>query len=378
MDELFEKKRQLNTLNLEAAFKRRSSVTGFVHFDEKKPFDFQTPYIPFLENLSFALACFNQKTHEGFEEAKRLLTHLLAYETLGCFPAYLHQFPEIQDPYLGLKAYPYLVKIERYWLDYLPQPLKGMLKQVMTRVLEVGMNLELYPSMKILVQAIQHRTIDFIDLSREAAWAISLVSGGEIPLAFWDIRLGVLELSHQIWERGHPALNLFQFIEAQQKGSFFRELLQDHPLHLLLSIFYDPFESHRPLLVLNQVSPHFPGLIWRDDKQELCVISVDRKEGFEVSAQGERLYIKGDLALHEAFHVYFPSQCTFTQAGVKGTYFLKSRPIEVLGRGARFNIESSKNTSLTFQVRPGELFGELCCSLGIKSSGPFSLNIQKF
>lgn len=107
--------------------------TGFVHYMYHKTGEAAYFTIPHYENLCWALSNFMTRTKEGVEEGKRLLTHLLAYQSPeGEFPTYLHEFPEVHDHFLGAYLFHPLYLIRKEFSHVMGKELSQKLEKTLT------------------------------------------------------------------------------------------------------------------------------------------------------------------------------------------------------------------------------------------------------
>lgn len=366
MDVLFEVSKKLNTLCIQAASKRLDLETGFVYFDEKHPFNFDTKKIPFLENLSYALALLNQKNVEGFHAGEKILETLFCFYKEGNFPKYIHEFPKFESPYIGVFSYPYFYQIRKNFKSYLKSELFERLQIIMEDIKQSVSKLMVYHHLEPLIKAIFNQRIENLYYSFESALAFVMTSRENLPhkLVSQEIKFT---------ENGHVMLSLFDFIKAQKEGLYPLKLLSDHPLHLKLSLFYEPFEKKEIPEDFFENSLFPIGYRWDSENGQEHVLTFDEVSKTQKS---HTITFEGSLELHTEFGLYFPSQMQILQNNQKGTYFVKNDEITVTGLGKIFKISSTANLALEYQKRKQELFNSSCLALKNQTSGPFKIHLE--
>lgn len=368
MDSAFELGKKLNHLAMSAFLKRLDHKTGLVYFDETDPFNFETKKAPLLENMSYVLCLFNQKSQESFAQAEKLLLKLLSYLHEGNFPKYFHEAPLQTSPYTGAYCYPYLFKMLANFGHFMGQSLKDKIAQALSDIKKALSSLKIYHHLEPLYEAMQSHQCSLNALGFENAFAVALSDPSKVK---------TLE-SHYLtafFERGHLMLSLFDFIKAQDEGVYPPHLLDDHPLHLKLSLFYEPFEkrSYAELKLPSSYSPK--AFVFYDEKKRQRLISTEDKASLTLFKEGFDLH--AELALHESLGIYMPKEMTLHQFGKKGTYFLKNEPIIIEGLSHKFTLISSVNLAVAYDKRPQELFDETSLALKALSSGPLQIKFIK-
>lgn len=367
MDVSFEIVKKLNTLNKQAAFKRLDKETGFIYFDEAQPFNFATKKIPFIENLAYVLALFNNKSVEDFHLGEKNLKKLLCFYKEGNFSRYLHEFPLLESPYIGVFAYPYFYQIIKNFKAYLQVEVYEKLEIIQKQIKENIKNLSIYHHLEPLIAAIFDQPIKQLYYSFESAYAFMISKKENLPEALMSQEIKFIE-------RGHLMLSLFDFLKWQSLDTYPPYVNIDHPLHLKLSLLYEPFEK-------KQIKPSFfqeplfqIGYKWQQDNLNEHVMTFDHNVKIARTKKG--MVFEGLLQLQEEFGLYFPRQMQITQAGEKGTYFLKDQPILIEGLGKSFKIHSSAPVVLEYQKRKQELFNDSCLALKNQSSGSFTIELE--
>lgn len=119
----------------------QSPQTGFVHFYHGEA-EQRAQTIPVMENTLFVLSLLRSRLVEQVQEGKGLLKRLLAFqktqgsEGYGNFPVYLHEYPNCQDPALGIQLLAPFYWILKQFGHVLGSELKQQLEQAACLVLE--------------------------------------------------------------------------------------------------------------------------------------------------------------------------------------------------------------------------------------------------
>ncbi|MBS0627500.1 MAG: hypothetical protein JSS09_04745, partial [Verrucomicrobia bacterium] len=108
-----DQKRKIIELALQAARKRLSPQTGFVHLYTEEPYALRQDTIPVIENFYYVLTLFRSKLAQNIQEGKVLLDKLLNFEVEGNYPVYLHEFPSCVDSQLSSHLLPILFYLTR-------------------------------------------------------------------------------------------------------------------------------------------------------------------------------------------------------------------------------------------------------------------------
>lgn len=368
MDIAFDLKRKLNQLALQAAQLRLDEDTGLVYFDDKKPFDKKTKKAPILENIAYVLALYNLKSQESFLMAEKLLVRLLSFYRDGGFPKYLHEQSYEKSPYTQAYVYPYLWKILENFGSYMSLAMKERLKESLFMIKQSLDSFNPYHHIVPLYQAIKQQPVEINSYSFENALALSIA---DVSSLRWNFE----HKQTRFVEKGHLMLSLFDFIKAQKEGFFEPHLLDDHPLHLKLSLFYDPFEVKQYPETLFFEMQFADGLVFKDAKGIQHVISFDPNG--KIDKHNEVLRISALLQLHETLGVYLPQNTKLSRGDKAATYFLKSEPIKASIQDVIFEITSSVNLSVSYEKRPQELFEESSLALKASSSGECQIVIKR-
>lgn len=237
MEELKKQTRMID-LAVSAGQKRQSARTGFVHEEE---------IVPLYENFCFALALFRQKTAESVNQAKALIGRLLAFESAGNFPLYLHDYPRCHDFYMGLRIAPILIHLLRDFSSVLGE-LKGKIEEALKRILAQPPEKASWESR---YRACLHLPIEPTPFpsSDWTEWLITAQLAGQTHFELpYDSHLQLLKLPIEIQERGEPRPHPIEWLLADSQ--FSPRLLRDHPHQLLsaplLPMSYTPVDLPCP------------------------------------------------------------------------------------------------------------------------------------
>lgn len=95
-------KKYFNNQALEVFQKHYQLDTGFIHFDDNKPFEKSSSKVSIPLSFLYVLSLFKTHKQENILEAIKLLKKLLYFQSSekgfeGCFPKYLHEYPFAYD-----------------------------------------------------------------------------------------------------------------------------------------------------------------------------------------------------------------------------------------------------------------------------------------
>ncbi|NGX39079.1 MAG: hypothetical protein KR126chlam1_00399 [Chlamydiae bacterium] len=124
---------------LQAGRSLQRKQTGFVHYCAQSEDGISHDTIPVLENALFALALFRTRLADNVLEGKALLERLLPFEVEGNFPVYLHEFPQMHDPFLHLRLLPVLFWVRSdfaHVIGDLKERLDGCMEGILQRAQE--------------------------------------------------------------------------------------------------------------------------------------------------------------------------------------------------------------------------------------------------
>jgi len=139
MDEYLKK---INDLCLNAAEKRVSLQTDFLHLKYHAVADDLNLTIPVLENFLFALSLFKTRTVENIHKAKALVEKLLHFASSdGQFPVYLHEYPECKDHYLAISLIAPLYWIYKDFHQILGNPLRQRLEKALLELVNYSVKI---------------------------------------------------------------------------------------------------------------------------------------------------------------------------------------------------------------------------------------------
>ena len=194
-------------LALKAGRKRQSPITGYIHHPSRET-------IPVYENFCFALALLRSKTAENVLEAKALLERLFTFRVKGQFPHYLHEYPECR---FQQKLHPVVTFILKEFQPILGGQLKAELQELLTE------------------------SVAPQDPHSPEKWAELLLHSqltGEAPTpAPWDPQ-SLSFVGQQRYEKGEPAVTLYDLFLGERGGRYSARALQDHPSHLTAALVY--------------------------------------------------------------------------------------------------------------------------------------------
>lgn len=135
--------KELNDLALSTGRKMLSLQTGFLHYfyEYSEEECYQT--IPLMENVLFSLALFQSRLVENINEGKILLGKLLAFQSGGNFPIYLHDYPQCKDITKGIHLLAPFYWILKHFGHILGQELRNKLEIACTNILEQSKHLKI-------------------------------------------------------------------------------------------------------------------------------------------------------------------------------------------------------------------------------------------
>lgn len=244
----------LHQLALEAGKKRLSAQTSFVH---------QGDFIPVVDNFLYALALMRTRVADRVLEARDLLERLLPFQTeSGLFPINLHEWPNCNDPTIGVQ---------------LLVPIHWMLKEF-GAVLGSDLQERLTRTQKLLQQQLKQfqtekKASDFTSFKIDAClsgaqplpengWLIHVPKNlGEILAIsqISDTSLGTFlpylsQITHpathlysgppvnEFQDGTEPETTLFDLYIAALTGKIPERVKKDHPIHLWAAVI-EPFTT---------------------------------------------------------------------------------------------------------------------------------------
>lgn len=122
---------QSASLALQMGRSLQKQQTGFVHYCAESKDGISHDTIPIYENSLFALALFRSRLSDHVLEAKHLIERILAFEKEGDFPTYVHEYPNIANPYLSLHLLPIF-----FWILHDFSHVIGELKEKLVRMVQ--------------------------------------------------------------------------------------------------------------------------------------------------------------------------------------------------------------------------------------------------
>lgn len=312
-----DQKRKIVELALQAAKRRLSPQTQFIHFFPDDPFSMRQDTIPSAENFFYALSLFRSKLVENIQEAKFLLERLLPFEVKGNFPVFLHEYPICRDRELSAHLLPVFFYLLKDFSFAMGEGLQDKLESAVERSL-------------ISLALLQAKG----QLSMTAEWKIKAYQGNFDPscirprtpsewagywtacqmMPSWPREAG--EKLHEIWDfaRGvfigpskeriqyktEPAVTLFDLFMGEYSQRFTKRSLREHPCHLRASVIH-PFPDslkkiqgeHGPYQVL--ITPENRQsftLYWGDDQETHSFVCEAKRGSFEIQKTEEGYFLR--------------------------------------------------------------------------------------
>lgn len=243
--------RRLVTLCVQAAERRKSVLTQWVHTHYQNPLAWDT--IPVYENFCYVLGLLRTRKGESILEAKSLLERLLPFEISGNFPIYLHEFPRSHRRSLGIHILPLLNAIVRHFSPVLGRNIIDCIEEVIQRVLSEGEALHRDRPLpdatwaKWLACAHPEALIDFEPrIERVEEWADYWIAlqeafarGAKVidrlrsVCGLWNSKKHLF-LGPQFFIQGEPAVTLFDLAMGCVFGEYSARAL--NPSHLLVHL----------------------------------------------------------------------------------------------------------------------------------------------
>lgn len=242
-------------LAINAAQKRRSPHTGFVHFCYNGKGEEYRETIPTLENFAYALALFRSKDLDHIAQGRKLLKRLLAFEVNGDFPLYLHEYPDCSSPSLSGHLLPAL-----FWMVSTEmRPIIGAdllqpLHECFARCLETSRKKyqddKLSWNARIKLLAVEGAfSPDQVEPLTSRDWGDFLMAcsiSGANPnraLMHWHSGLSVFTgTAGQRYEGNEPEVTLLDLFMGLYQGEMSTRAQKDQPVHLQAALVY-PLES---------------------------------------------------------------------------------------------------------------------------------------
>ncbi len=332
-----------NDLALQAARKRQSPETGFVHYSYEIPGSRDT--IPLFENFCFALALFKTRTAENILEGKALLEKLLMFQVGDNFPIYVHEFPLCRNPKLGSSLYPVV-----FWL------LKDF-----SLVLAAHLKEQLEKLLQMLVKPVLTK-----EASSPEEWAEFLILAQiegiplEPALKQWHPTLFTY-LGPQKQEKFEPALTLYDIFLGEFTGEFSLRALQDHPSHMRASLV-QPYTMTKTPSAENQHLSHPLRFMW-GTKEGLHSFVLETKGAVEQ----ETIYLQEGLVEDEIEVAFFVSafpENTIWVEGLKANSFQLGDHLDILSQDKKLTLKLSLISGegrFFGQIFKANRPGQLCC-----------------
>lgn len=289
-----DQKRKIVELALQAAKKRVSPQTGYIHFYGEEPFNIRQDTIPTVENFCYIYALFRSKLVENIQEAKILLDKLFAFEVEGNFPVYLHQFPTCEDTQLSSHLLPIFFYLVRDFEIALGEVFLGKIKAVTSRIVKY------LQAREDLSKASSHRLQAFLgkgDLTswhpeNPTAWGEWCICAQMIDypikeaLSCWDEKHFVFtgKAREHLQEGLEPAVTLLDLFMGEYFQEFSARSLVAYPTHLRASII-QPFTQKEikvketPFVALIEEGKRQCLTLYWGNKSHTHSLTVEAKKG---------------------------------------------------------------------------------------------------
>lgn len=297
-------RRKLIEIHLEAAKKRISPQTGFLHlfYDDPKALEQNT--IPLLENMYYALALFRTRMSDPILEAKQIIEKVLPFEVEGNFPIYIHHYPSCKDRCLSLHLLPVIHYLLTDYKQVLGEELIKKLEDLSIRIVRHGRAIELTKKLpfgaevklaaftKQLTPKTPSSSQEWgeyllaLHMSHPASWLEEQVIKNAASQWNRSLNLYVGEGKVQAQDGYFPKATLFDLFMGMQTGGFSESALQNINLLLSASLVHAfPYEiSQFPfneefLVVLTSNEPKQPVVLFWKEKQALRSAAIEVSGG---------------------------------------------------------------------------------------------------
>ncbi len=360
-------------LNLNAARKRLSVSTGFVHACYEQVSSCET--IPIFENFCYALALLRSKNAENVAEAAQLIERLLPFEVEGNFPVYLHEYPQLRDRCLPLRLLPMTHFVLSEFATILAPDLRKRLEGLMGRLLSSGYKLSVQNALSppfewVLKAYFEPNRLPDIQPQTLQQWSelvapmqMAAQRGANIQplldraLTLWHPELQVY-VAQEKREGPHIAPTLFDLFVAFQQGQLPPRLLEDHPTHLCAALI-QPLEhplnwqAHPIPLVIEQADQ--PLAIYWGTNHVVHTLSCEAKRTqAKLYQEQDQLELRFTLAptfteesaMEIDFFLNLHPDHQFSVDGRPATTFHIGQPLEIRSKERAF--------SLKFELLEGE------------------------
>jgi len=284
-----------------AAKKRQSPETGFVHLGDR---------VSLYENFCFVYALLAQKKVETVQEAKNLVTRLIAFQSPeGNFPVNLHDFPRCYDLYQGLKIAPLLLR-----MHHLGAECTELVQSCLQRLLTFYQNRDLPSMWKFRYQVCQGLKPTPPEPTNIWEHWISLQFLQTPTNEYSGLCLPIDQPIAQ--NQFEPAPGLIDWVSAPE---YSERLRKDHPTQIQLAAI-DKVETkleHSPILLQEPFQ-----LYWQDESLHSLV-----GPGLNIQLPTEIAFNRDDL-FEVAF--YCDAKCQVLIDGQKGTVFKLGEPVQII------------------------------------------------
>jgi hypothetical protein len=307
-------------LALNAARKRQSSITRFVHccYENSKK-DSET--IPIYENFCFALALLRTKVMENILEAKWLLERVIQFERDGLFPIYLHDYPRVCQK-ASSRLYPPIFYILQDFYSILGSGVRVLLEKVLSSLvfIEPQEKKSLHDIINFLLYAQMHGRDPFLAFQK---WdPVALVFSGP-----------------QKQEGGEPELTLYDLFMGQWGGKFSARALQDHRSHLQASLIYP---AEKPFAFRENFS--IEAVFWGNGNptHSLMLETKGKIDGYNIFLEEKEVYNEMEIIYY--CNIHFDTQIFIN--GIKATSFQIKDQIQI--------VSSEKTVIFSFELLEGD------------------------
>ena len=242
-------------LHSEAAKKRVSGQTGYLHLFSEAPNVVEQGTIPLLENMYYVLGLFRTRLSDPIIEGKLILEKLLSFEVEGNFPIYLHHFPNCKDRSVSLHMLPVFYYLLKDYRQVLGKDLTRKVEDLTDRIVA---HAEKIRQEKALSFGAEVKFLSFTKQlvckkpSSSQEWGEYLLAlhMSEDPILVehelqkaarvWNAHLGLYigEGRAHPQDGYFPKATLFDLFMAAQTGAFSEQLLSNHILFLSGSLVH--------------------------------------------------------------------------------------------------------------------------------------------
>ncbi|MBM3198056.1 MAG: hypothetical protein FJZ58_02220 [Chlamydiae bacterium] len=301
-----EEKKKLERI-LELIRPRISPQTGFLHANLEDLRDPRQDPIPLTENLLYASVLLHTKSVQHIQEGRVLLEKILAFESEGNFPLYLHEYPSCRSAYQAVELLPIFFYLLRNCTSILSDDLQNRLISLSKRILQNLQKEELPKIIQRKIDAFLGRFSqeDWYPTS-PAEWAeyclCSQMQGSSLQPALdqWNRNLCVYmgEAFQYLQEGEEPLVTLFDYFMGEALGNLSARAEQN-PMLLLRSILVRPMTvdfqaskgtTQEAFLLMPGQRPS--GVLYFGGREKTHSFALDAKKGeWRLDKSKERIYV---------------------------------------------------------------------------------------